>query len=451
MAREDFDIQDDHSFRNEMSDSDSLGFNESHDYDEDYDYDENEYESNPDDFYDDDFIEISDIDFSSMSGTNLKQDLKRVNKAIGNKRVVSRHVSKRPIEKGRPALKPRVESKRPIERGRPVLKPRVESKRPIEHGRPVLKPRVESKRPIDSGKPILKPRIESKRPIEKGRPVLKPRIESKRPIETRRPISKITPSGDVLPVFSNTNPLLKQRPKPILSNDREIPVNKRAIIHGKNDCKTTKKIIVPRDRNVIIEGVDKFLLTDNTENDAVRNIGYYKNNKLKELVLIINNDTLNDFDFELFNPSMPLDYLFSTTQNLNNKILVAGDNKVSYSDMLYNILANPTMIPNAKFVVTGSQVSNQYNQPMFFKNKNIAGHEKISPIQNSLNIDLDQQQKNIVYWDITQTLGRLFVPNGMDVIKYKVLAGNTVVFGFYYDQMNLAKFFFPEIRNNKTL
>ena len=114
---------------------------------------------------------------------------------------------------------------------------------------------------------------------------------------------------------------------------------------------------------------------------------------------------------------------------------------------MFNILANPTIIPNAKFFVAGLQKTAQINQPMTFINKNIAGHEKIFPIQNSLNIDIDQTQNDILYWDIQKTLGRLFVPDGMDILSYKVLAGMTVIFGFYYKQVQIKKVFWEETRN----
>ena len=126
-----------------------------------------------------------------------------------------------------------------------------------------------------------------------------------------------------------------------------------------------------------------------------------------------------------------------------------------HSDMLFNLLANPTLLPNAKFVcenpVDANQSYKQFNQPLIFKNKNIAGHEKIHPIQNALNTDIDQNQNNIVYWDIMETLGRAYIPDGMDVISYKVLAGNIVTFGFYYKQVSLKRFFFKEARDKKIL
>ena len=200
--------------------------------------------------------------------------------------------------------------------------------------------------------------------------------------------------------------------------------------------------------------VNNFILSDSQENSAIKNIGYYKGEKLKELVLIINNNTPNDLNLELFNPSQPLDYLFATSQNINNRILVAGNNLVSYSDVLFNLLANPTLLANAKFTcenqISPNQASAQLNQVLTFRNKNIAGHEKVHPIANDLNIDIDQPNKQIIYWDILETLNRVFIPDGMDIIEYKVLAGNTVTFGFYYKQFSLKKFFFKEARN-KTI
>lgn len=265
------------------------------------------------------------------------------------------------------------------------------------------------------------------------------RVLTKRPnltTKTPRPTLAKTPKKS----------LLKSKVQPI-----EVGVQRRAVIKSKFGKPTTQRIIVPDDRKVIVEGVDSFILSNTKESESIRNIGYYEGEKLKELVLIINNETPNDFQVELFNPSAPLDWLFSTAQNLNNSIAVAGDNKVSYSDMLFNLLANPTLIPNAKFTATGLNASDQFNQAMFFKNKNIAGHEIIHPIQNQLNIDIDQNQKSIVYWDIFNTLGRAYIPDGMDVIQYKVLPFTSVVFGFYYKQVSLKRFFFKEARNKKIL
>lgn len=215
----------------------------------------------------------------------------------------------------------------------------------------------------------------------------------------------------------------------------------------RSGAKTETQIRLPNNREVLIEGVDKFILSTDQKATAIKNIGYYKGEKLQELVLIINNTSPTDLDIQLFNPSSPLDYLYSTSNNLNTRILVAGDNKVTYSDLMFNILANPTLIPNAKFFVAGASKTAQINQPMIFINKNIAGNEKIFPIQNALNIDIDQQQNDILYWDIQKTLGRVYVPDGMDIISYKILAGMTVIFGFYFKQVQIKKVFWEETRN----
>jgi hypothetical protein len=211
----------------------------------------------------------------------------------------------------------------------------------------------------------------------------------------------------------------------------------------------SSQIKLPDNREILIKGVDEFILSKG--NNDIKNIGYWQGEKLKELVLIINNDTPNDLTIEFFNPSTPLNYLYSTTDNLNNRIQVAGDNKVSYSDLLFNVLANPTILPNAKFTCSGPLLNEQFSQSMIFKNKNIEGIEKINPIQNSLNIDILQRQKQIVYWDIYKTLGRLYCPDGMDIMEYTVLRGMSVVFGFYYKQIQLKKVLIPELRNKGIL
>jgi len=220
---------------------------------------------------------------------------------------------------------------------------------------------------------------------------------------------------------------------------------------AKKGAKVTTEIRLPDNKEILIKGVDQFILSQDDRATAQKNIGYYKGEKLQELVLIINNTSPTDLDIQFFNPSSPLDYLYSTSNNLNTRIQVAGDNKVSYSDLLFNILANPTIIPNAKFAVAGAQKMAQINQPLTFINKNIAGHEKIFPIQNALNIDIDQQQKDILYWDIQNTLGRMYIPDGMDILQYKVLSGMTVIFGFYYKQVQLKKVFWEEARNTGIL
>jgi hypothetical protein len=250
-------------------------------------------------------------------------------------------------------------------------------------------------------------------------------------------------------------PTLQSTPKKSLLKTKvtsvEIGVKRSAVIRSKFGKPTTERIIVPDNKKVIVEGVDKFILSQEKADTAIKNIGYYEGEKLKELVLIINNDTPNPLTVELFNPSTPLDWLFSTSQNLNNQIQVAGDNKVSYSDMLFNLLANPTLLPNAKFTATGVNAQAQFNVSMVFKNKNIAGFEVVNPIQNSLNRDAYQSQNQILYWDITNTLGRAFIPDGMDIMEYTILPFTNVVFGFYYKQVSLKRFFFKEARTKKIL
>lgn len=242
-------------------------------------------------------------------------------------------------------------------------------------------------------------------------------------------------------------PIAQKRKMP-LSN--EVFVKKRATLYGKGrggSGKTTKRIIVPSTQKVIIQGVDKFILGD--DKCGIKDIGYYKCKKLKELVFIINNNSAIDFNLELFNPSMPLDYLFSTSGNLNNKIVVAGGN-VEYTDVLFNILANPMHIINAKFTFAGTTFQQQINQPLIFKNKSSNGEEKVEPFQLQLEVDNMQVANDIVFFDLS-TLNRPFIPQGMDVIKYKVLAGNTCTFAFFYRQADIRKLFYEEARQSKKL
>ena len=361
------------------------------------DYDEQEYEAP-----EEEFLSVEDIDFSSLDGKDLKKDFKKINRAVEGRKVVKRE---QPIRKS---------PEKPLKK---VIVP------------------TERKVIVEGAKAPIRP--VTKRP-------------EKSLIKTKPTVQRETIKAQTRPTQQRPT---QQRPT---QKRVDVPVKKgKAVIQSRFGKKTTERILVPQDRKVIVEGVDRFILSNTKESDAIKNIGYYKGEKLKELVLIINNNTQNDIDFELFNPSMPLDYLFSTSDNLNNRISVAGDNKVSYSDMLFNMLANPTLLPNAKFVCENPTDPNkafkQFDIPLIFKNKNIAGHEKIHPIQNSLNTDIDQNQNNIVYWDIMGTLGRAFIPDGMDVISYKVLAGNLVTFGFYYKQVSLKRFFFKEARDKKIL
>ena len=264
-------------------------------------------------------------------------------------------------------------------------------------------------------------------------------ISGKNTQEKLKKISRKTSTAKVVPKKKRLPATNSKSRKIIADKNVNYKFNK---VKGKQTITTMQ---LPDDREIVLKGVDEFILSQS--NAQIKNIGYYKGEKLEELILIINNDTPIDFNIELFNPSSPLDYLYATTDNLNNRIAVAGDFKVSYTDLLFNILANPVLIANAKFIATGLQANAQFNQALTFKNKNIAGHQKVRPIQNSLNIDIDQTQKQIIYWDIQKTLGRVFSPNGMDILEYTILAGNSVVFGFYYKQLTLNKVFLPELRN----
>ena len=416
-----------------------------------------EYSPDDDEEYIDDILEdylsVEDIDFSNLDGVDLKEDFQRINEAISGRRVLGREYD----EFSNFGLEAYASSRRPKPQERPIARKPIVRKtfeRPIAR-KPVQRP---FERPI-ARKPVQRPieRPIARKPVQRPteRPIARKPVQ--RPIE--RPIARkplVRPSiAPKLPLRPKSEPRQAPRQRPtVTAKGTGNPRTVRQQPTDKN-CKTTKRIIVPEDRKVIVEGVDKFILSNTKESNSIKNIGYYKGEKCSELVLIINNTTPNDFEFELFNPSMPLDYLFSSSQDLNARILVAGDNKVSYSDVLFNLLANPTILPNAKFIVTNpsneTQKNLQFNQSLIFKNKNIAGHEIINPVANALNVDIDQTQNEIIYWDIQQSLGRVFIPDGMDVISYKVLAGNTVTFGFYYKQISLKKFFFKEARSKTIL
>jgi hypothetical protein len=225
---------------------------------------------------------------------------------------------------------------------------------------------------------------------------------------------------------------------------KEFSVNNRATIIGKGQRKMGK-VIVPNNRKVIVQGVSSFMLSDSKDNDTLRNIGYYKGKKQEQLVLIFNNDTPNDFNLELFNPSMPLDYLFSTSANLNSQIKVAGGN-VEYSDVLFNILANPLMITSATFTISGSQTIPQKAVALQINDKFVNGVTKIDPLNLALQIDNMQVEGNNISFSFLETLHKPFIPDGMTVINYTVLAGNTVTMAFFYEQKAIKKLFFEEAR-----
>lgn len=231
----------------------------------------------------------------------------------------------------------------------------------------------------------------------------------------------------------------------------EIPIENNAIIRGRSE-KLLNKVIVPRDRKVIVEGVSKFILSQDKRDEKIKQIGYYKGKKLKELIIEINNDTDIDFDVNLFDPSMPLDYLYSTSQNLNNRITIAGGN-AQYTDVLFNILGNPPIIHSAYFTFNGpsGQILKQEALALKFINKNIQGYKKIDPVNLSLKIDNMQTTNDVVAFELHESLNRPFIPDGMDTITYTIYAGMRVTMAFFYEQVQIKEVFYKEARESKRL
>lgn len=233
-----------------------------------------------------------------------------------------------------------------------------------------------------------------------------------------------------------------------LRNAVNVHVNSNAKLGGGGK---TKRIIIPDDRQIIIEGVDKFMLSKEEAANSVKNICWHKGKKLKELVLLIDNtDSAIDFTLELFNPTDPLNYLYNNSLNLDDRVSVSSS-QVLYSEVLAYILANPTHIVNAQFQFSGASVSSQLSQALFFRNKAITGELKIDPVQPSLMIDMYQYQGNQVCFNMFEQLNAPFIPDGMHTIKYTVLAGNNAALAFYYEQVVLKKFFYEEADKSKIL
>lgn len=292
-------------------------------------------------------------------------------------------------------------------------------------------------RSTTSAKPTTKQIVSNKVVTSKrieGKPVTSKRVEN-RPATNRVVTSKRVENRPVINKPISKNNPIKKPGNYTLQSDVERKIN---------------RIIVPGNKNVIVEGISKFILSQNKKDNVVKNIGYYKGKKLKELVLIFNNNSALDFNLELFNPSMLLDYLYSTSLNLNDKIQVAGG-EVSYSDVVHYLVANPTMICNCKFVFSGPTVTEQIGQTLIVKNKSTDGTQIIHPLSLPLQIDTMQVAKDIVFFDIMDMLNRPFIPDGMDVIQYKVKPQMTVTMAFFYKQISLKKVFFKEARDSKDL
>jgi len=292
-------------------------------------------------------------------------------------------------------------------------------------------------------------------PVSK-RPIIKRTFEKKlvqKPFQ-KQPGRAIAPKSknDVAPKskqqgLPKRKEVAKQKPKQLQPqkaiNKTPIPVRKRANIDSFK--KKTSRILVPPGKNVIVEDVSKFILSQKPSDLSIKNIGYYKGKKLKELVLIFNNITPNPFTIELFNPSAPLDYLYNTSQNLNNKIIVNGGN-VAYSDVLFNLLANPTLIPNCKFTFAGVNINAQKAIALSVIDRDITGEQFIQPLNIDLTIDNMQVQSDVVFFDISQKLNRPYIPDGMDTIRYTVLPNMSVIMAFFYYQKSIKKAFFEEAR-----
>ena len=385
-----------------------------------------------DDWYSDfdDFDEsLNDIDFSDIAGKkkDFKSSFKNANKKIDQKKIAKK--TPKTLSAQRNPVQRNPIRKRPIEQRKP-LPGKQTQRRPIEQRKPL------QQRPIEQRKPIGKRPIEQRKPIEQ------------RPIEQRKPlpgkvVAPITKKEVVEKTKQQGLPKRKvEKPKQPVSK-QQIPVTKRANIDRSE--KKISRILVPDDKKVIVEGVSKFILSQKPGDVSIKNIGYYKGQKLKELVLIFNNTTPNPFTIELFNPSAPLDYLYNTSQNLNNKIEVSG-NQVAYSDVLFNLLANPTLIPNCKFTFAGVNINAQKAIPLSVIDREITGEEFIQPLNIDLTIDNMQVQGDVTFFDISQKLNRPYIPDGMDTIQYTVLPNMSVIMAFFYYQKSIKKAFFEEAR-----
>jgi hypothetical protein len=301
---------------------------------------------------------------------------------------------------------------------------------------------IEGQKPI---RPIKRP-VQQKKVVERKRPLPRPTIVQvkKRPEPQRPEILKRRP---VVEPTKKSRPQLPKRPtvrpqRPIVPKTiKRIPVERRAQINSSQ--KKIARILVPTDRKVIVEGVNKFILSQKPTDDSVKNIGYYKGKKLKEMVLIFNNDTPNPFTIELFNPSAHTDYLYNTSQNLNDKIEVAGG-QVAYSDVVYNLLANPTWIHNCKFTFGGALSAQQKSTPLQIIDRQITGQQYIEPLNLNLTVDNMQVNSDVIFFDISSTINRPFIPDGMDTIKYTILPNMSVVMGFYYEQVTQKDLYYAK-------
>lgn len=357
---------------------------------------------------------VFNMNFSDIRG-DYKQSFGRVNRRIdSNPRTIRRRRRRRIIRKPRLSMQGQSrlrKSKRPL-RGRML-------RRPLRSG---------MARPMGDG---------MARPTRGG---------------MAKPMGKTNPSGLAKPLMNpKTKGISKPSSTPSFKSSAGKPLKNKFLKGGlKNNFKKPVNVSLANDKKVIIKGASNFILSQKSQDEGIKGIQYYKGKKLKPLILTINNEDPTDFIFELFNPSMPLDYLYSTSQNLNNRIKVAGGNS-SYSDVLFNILANPTMVINVQMVSAGNQVTAQNNQAIFVTNKNIEGIQKIFPVNIDLQVDNMQVANDIIYFNVQKAINRPFIPDGMDIIRYTVLAGMSVTMTFWYTQVSLKKVFYEEAKASKSL
>jgi hypothetical protein len=338
---------------------------------------------------------VSEIDFSEVRG-DFKSSFSRINKKIKDKQTVIKNITA-------------PEQTTIIVEGK---------KRSIAENGRVSQNRVSGGGIVQQGK------SENNKKFFNGR------------VSGKGNISNIsTPYKSQLIVEGGVNNLGKSKLR------QQFPFDKEVVVNTPNS-----RVIVPAN-SVIVEGVSDFILDQSKEADSIRNIGYWKGKKLEKLILVLNNDSAIDFSFSLFNPSMPLDYLYSTSLNLNNKIEVAGG--VEYTDVLFNLLANPMIVRQAQIVTSGARLVEQQGIAMKFQDKCVNGTVEVLPLNLSLKIDTMQVFSNTVSFDLHASLNRPYIPDGMHVINYTVLAGNTVTMCFYYEQMSLAKLFYKEARIKK--
>jgi hypothetical protein len=232
-------------------------------------------------------------------------------------------------------------------------------------------------------------------------------------------------------------------------------VKKFANIQSKGR-KAITNVIVPRDRKTIIEGVNRFILSDNCGAVDLKSIGYCNGKKLKEMVFIINNEGNINYTVEFFNPSTPMDYYQATSQNINDKISVAGQNVngVQYTDVMWHMMSNPTRIINSKIVITAPNDTILFAQRDFnfgITQKDLRAYTDTEPINIPQLLDKFQFQSNILAFNFQNELNRPYVPDGMDILRYTILAGCTVSIAFYYEQKMLKKYFYKDLRDNKHI